>query len=49
MGAAAGVEMKAPGTLANSMLALQAGEFAAEAGAAEASRIPVFARISPRG
>jgi predicted DsbA family dithiol-disulfide isomerase len=42
MGAAAGVEMKAPRTLANSMLALQAGEFAAEAGVAEAFEDRVF-------
>jgi predicted DsbA family dithiol-disulfide isomerase len=42
MGAAAGVEMKAPGTLANSLLALQAGEFAAEAGAAEVFEDRVF-------
>ena len=42
MGAAAGVEMKAPRTLANSMLALQAGEFAAEAGVAEAFEERVF-------
>lgn len=42
MGRAAGVEMKAPSTLANSMLALQAGEFAAEAGAAEAFEDRVF-------
>jgi predicted DsbA family dithiol-disulfide isomerase len=42
MGAAAGVEMKAPTTLANSMLALQAGEFAAEAGVAEAFEDRVF-------
>jgi len=42
MGAAAGVEMKAPSTLANSMLALQAGEFAAEAGVAEAFEDRVF-------
>lgn len=42
MGAAAGVEMKAPATLANSMLALQAGEFAAEAGVAEAFEDRVF-------
>ncbi len=42
MGAAAGVEMKAPRTLANSMLSLQAGEFAAEAGAAEAFEDRVF-------
>lgn len=42
MGAAAGVEMKAPHTLANSMLALQAGEFAAEAGVAEAFEDRVF-------
>ncbi len=42
MGAAAGVEMKAPTTLANSMLALQAGEFAAEAGVGEAFEDRVF-------
>ena len=42
MGAAAGVEMKPPRTLANSMLALQAGEFAAEAGVAEAFEERVF-------
>jgi predicted DsbA family dithiol-disulfide isomerase len=42
MGAAAGVEMKAPRTLANSMLALQANEFAAEAGVAEAFEDRVF-------
>ncbi len=42
MGAAAGVEMKAPRTLANSMLSLQAGEFAAEAGVAEAFEDRVF-------
>jgi predicted DsbA family dithiol-disulfide isomerase len=42
MGAAAGVEMKAPRTLANSLLALQASEFAAEAGAAEAFEDRVF-------
>jgi predicted DsbA family dithiol-disulfide isomerase len=42
MGAAAGVEMKAPHTLANSMLALQANEFAAEAGLAEAFEDRVF-------
>jgi predicted DsbA family dithiol-disulfide isomerase len=42
MGAAAGVEMKAPRTLANSLLALQAAEFAAEAGAAEAFEDRVF-------
>lgn len=42
MGAAAGVEMKAPRTLANSMLALQANEFAAEAGLAEAFEDRVF-------
>ena len=42
MGAAAGVEMKAPRTLANSMLALQVGEFAAEAGVAEAFEERVF-------
>lgn len=42
MGAAAGVEMKAPRTLANSMLALQANEFAAETGMAEAFEDRVF-------
>jgi predicted DsbA family dithiol-disulfide isomerase len=42
MGAAAGVEMKAPRTLANSMLALQAGEFAVEAGVAETFEDRVF-------
>jgi predicted DsbA family dithiol-disulfide isomerase len=42
MGAAAGVEMKAPRTLANSMLALQANEFATEAGVAEAFEDRVF-------
>jgi predicted DsbA family dithiol-disulfide isomerase len=42
MGATAGVEMKAPRTLANSMLALQAGEFAADAGLAEAFEDRVF-------
>jgi predicted DsbA family dithiol-disulfide isomerase len=42
MGEAAGVEMKAPRTLANSLLALQAGEFAAEAGADEVFEDRVF-------
>jgi predicted DsbA family dithiol-disulfide isomerase len=42
MGAAVGVEMKAPRTFANSMLALQAAEFAAEAGVAEAFEERVF-------
>ncbi|HVB80153.1 MAG TPA: DsbA family protein [Candidatus Binataceae bacterium] len=42
MGAAVGVEMKAPRTFANSMLALQASEFAAEAGVAEAFEDRVF-------
>lgn len=42
MGAAAGVEMKSPRTLANSLLALQAAEFAAEAGAAEAFEERIF-------
>ncbi len=42
MGAAVGLEMKAPRTLANSMLALQAGEFAAEAGVAKAFEDRVF-------
>lgn len=42
MGAAAGVEMKAPRTLANSMLALQAGEYAIEAGVAEAFEDRIF-------
>jgi predicted DsbA family dithiol-disulfide isomerase len=42
MGAAVGVEMKAPHTFANSMLALQASEFAEEAGVAEAFEERVF-------
>ncbi|HVA83819.1 MAG TPA: DsbA family protein [Candidatus Binataceae bacterium] len=42
MGAAVGLEMKAPHTFANSMLALQASEFAAEAGMAEAFEERVF-------
>ena len=42
MGAAAGVEMKAPRTLANSLPALQASEFAAEAGVGEAFEDRVF-------
>ena len=42
MGAAAGVEMKAPRMLANSMLALQAGEYAIEAGVAEPFEDRVF-------
>jgi predicted DsbA family dithiol-disulfide isomerase len=42
MGAAVGLEMKSPRILANSMLALQAGEFAAEAGVAEAFEDRVF-------
>lgn len=42
MGAPLGLKMKAPRTLANSWLALQAGEFAAEAGKAEAFEERVF-------
>jgi len=42
MGAAVGLEMKSPRILANSMPALQAGEFAAEAGVAEAFEERVF-------
>ncbi len=42
MGAAAGVVMKAPRTLANSLLALQAGEFAAENGRGEAFDERIF-------
>lgn len=42
MGAEAGVVLKAPATLANSLLALQAGEFAAEAGLEEAFQDRVF-------
>jgi predicted DsbA family dithiol-disulfide isomerase len=42
MGAAVGLVMKAPRILANSMPALQAGEFAAAAGAAEAFEERVF-------
>ncbi len=42
MGAGAGVVMKAPKTLANSLLALQAGEFAAGAGLAEPFEQRVF-------
>jgi predicted DsbA family dithiol-disulfide isomerase len=42
MGAAVGLEMKSPRILANSMPALQASEFAAEAGAAEAFEDRVF-------
>jgi predicted DsbA family dithiol-disulfide isomerase len=42
MGRAAGIEMKPPGTLANSMLALQAGEFAADEGRAEIFEERVF-------
>ena len=42
MGAAAGIEMKAPRILANSMQALQAGELAAEAGAGEAFEDRIF-------
>jgi predicted DsbA family dithiol-disulfide isomerase len=42
MGTAAGVVMKAPKTLANSLLALKAGEFAADAGAGEAYQERIF-------
>jgi predicted DsbA family dithiol-disulfide isomerase len=42
MGAAVGLEMKSPRILANSLPALQASEFAAEAGAAEAFEDRVF-------
>ena len=42
MGAAAGVVMKAPRTLANSLLALQAGEFATENGRGEAFDERIF-------
>jgi len=42
MGAAAGIEMKAPRILANSMLALQTSELAAEAGAGEAFEDRIF-------
>ena len=42
MGAAAGIEMKAPRILANSMPALQAGELAVEAGAGEAFEDRIF-------
>lgn len=42
MGAAAGVVMKAPKTLANSLLALKAGEFAIDAGAGEAYQERIF-------
>ena len=42
MGAAVGVEMKAPRTLANSLPALLASEFAAEMGAGEAFEERVF-------
>src|SRR5271163_4646863 len=42
MGAAVGLQMRSPRTLANSMLALQAGEFAAEAGVAEPFEDRVF-------
>ena len=42
MGAAAGFVMKAPRTLANSLLALQVGEFAAENGRAEAFDERIF-------
>jgi len=49
MGVAAGVEMKAPQTLANSLLALQTGEFAAEAGLAEAFDDRVFRAYFSQG
>ena len=42
MGTAAGVVMKAPKTLANSMLALQASEFAIDAGVGEAFEERIF-------
>ncbi len=42
MGAAAGVVMKPPKTYANSLLALQAGEFAADAGMGEAFEERMF-------
>jgi predicted DsbA family dithiol-disulfide isomerase len=42
MGADAGVVMKAPKTLANSLLALEAGEFATDAGAGEAFEDRIF-------
>jgi len=42
MGAAAGIEMKAPRILANSMLALQTSELAAEAGEGEAFEDRIF-------
>lgn len=42
MGRAAGIEMKPPRTLSNSMLALQAGEFAADEGLADAFEERVF-------
>ena len=48
-GAAAGVEMKAPRTLANSMLALQAGEFAIDAGVAEAFEDRIFSAYFSEG
>ena len=42
MGAAAGVVMKAPKTFANSLLALKASEFAADAGVGEAFEERIF-------
>ncbi len=42
MGAEAGVVMKPPRTLANSLMALKAGEFAADAGAAEPFEDRIF-------
>ena len=49
MGAAAGVEMKAPATLANSMPALQVGEFAAAADLAEAFEDRIFRAYFAQG